>query len=84
MMGNTNGKSWPDQLALRVKHTLNRLYDDFVAFKGSNIKVPPSTALPSIEAGMPRKHKWGMRFVDTHELKKSLNNQLDLERYLLA
>lgn len=35
----TSGKGWADQFVLRIKDTLNKLYDEFASFKGVNTEV---------------------------------------------
>lgn len=72
-----------DQLVLKVKDTINRLYIDLAAFMVFNIRVFPSTASPPPEASKQKKWKW-IWGLTIHELRKCLNRQLDLERYLSA
>lgn len=65
---NTSKKRWGhgvNKLVLKVKDTINKLYDELASFMGFDIGVQPSTTSPPPKIGTQKKCKWDMRFDNT-------------------
>lgn len=56
-------KAWVDHMVTRVRKTLGRLFDEFTAFRGSNISAPTRTPTHPFEAGVGKMYKleWSER-----------------------